>query len=104
MARSPEEIARASKRAFEASQLVSHQERVHALISIKAKLTESKDAILRANALDLEVCTSVSQFLITVTNRAIVLGGVCRSHEGKSFRSTDEATRSQEIRQMGFYA
>ena len=60
MARGPDEIAKASRRAFEASQLVSHQERVDALLSIKAKLTESKDAILQANALDLEVRIGVS--------------------------------------------
>ncbi|KAF8329540.1 gamma-glutamyl phosphate reductase [Cantharellus anzutake] len=58
MARSPEEIAKTSKRVFETSQLVSHQERVEALLSIKAKLAENKDSILQANALDLEAASA----------------------------------------------
>lgn len=55
MARTAEEIARASKAAFESSQLVDHADRVEALHRIKDALLQEKDAILTANKRDLEV-------------------------------------------------
>ena len=56
MAKTAESIARASKKAFEASQLVGGEERVAALLSIRKTLQENKDAILDANRKDMQVC------------------------------------------------
>ncbi len=53
--RSAEDIAKASKHAFEASQLVTHEERVKALERIHDALAADKTAILDANAKDMEV-------------------------------------------------
>jgi len=52
--RSAEEIARSAKSAFEASQLVSHDERIIALDAIRSALQENKARILDANRRDLE--------------------------------------------------
>ena len=49
------EIARASKAAFEASQLVASSERIRALNAIKDELIANKEAILAANRQDLKV-------------------------------------------------
>ena len=50
-----ENIARAAKAAFEASQLIPSSERIKALQEIRKELEAAKDAILAANRLDLEV-------------------------------------------------
>ena len=50
-----ENIARAAKAAFEASQLIPSSERIKALQEIRKELEAVKDAILAANRLDLEV-------------------------------------------------
>lgn len=52
---SAEEIAKAAKLAFEASQLISVDERVAALRHIRQELEAHKPEILAANAKDLEV-------------------------------------------------
>ncbi|KAI0730946.1 gamma-glutamyl phosphate reductase [Earliella scabrosa] len=49
-----ENIARAAKAAFEASQLIPSSERINALQEIRKELEAAKDAILAANRLDLE--------------------------------------------------
>ncbi|KAF8306780.1 gamma-glutamyl phosphate reductase, partial [Clavulina sp. PMI_390] len=54
MTMTPLDIAKNAKRAFEASQLVSHDERVTALEQIKTSLAQNKDAILAANRRDIE--------------------------------------------------
>ncbi|EKM81652.1 hypothetical protein AGABI1DRAFT_69985 [Agaricus bisporus var. burnettii JB137-S8] len=51
---SAEEIAKAAKAAFEASQLVSSEERVAALYAIKRELEAKKSSILDANREDLQ--------------------------------------------------
>lgn len=51
----PVEIAQSAKRAFEESQLVTHEERVKALEEIRGSLAKHKDAILAANRKDIEV-------------------------------------------------
>jgi gamma-glutamyl phosphate reductase len=55
MAKTAESIARASKKAFEASQLVGSEERVAALHAIREALQANKDAILEANKRDMQV-------------------------------------------------
>ncbi|KAG8748359.1 hypothetical protein FRC10_005906 [Ceratobasidium sp. 414] len=55
MAKTAESIAQASKRAFEASQLVGHEERVAALHAIREALQANKGAILEANKRDMQV-------------------------------------------------
>lgn len=50
-----ETIAKAAKQAFEASQLISAEERVRALHEIRKELEASKALILEANRIDLEV-------------------------------------------------
>lgn len=52
---SAESIAKASKAAFEASQLIPPAERIKALQEIRNELESAKDAILAANRTDLEV-------------------------------------------------
>lgn len=52
---SAQEIARSAKAAFEASQLVSAEDRVNALHVIRKELEAHKDEILAANAQDLAV-------------------------------------------------
>lgn len=51
----PVEIAQSAKRAFEESQLVTHDERISALQAIKDSLAKHKDTILAANKKDIEV-------------------------------------------------
>lgn len=53
---SSEEIAKAAKAAFEASQLIPSSERIAALESIRKQLDLQKTEILAANAEDLKVC------------------------------------------------
>lgn len=53
---SSQEIAKAAKTAFEASQLIPASERVIALESIRKQLDLDKAEILAANAEDLKVC------------------------------------------------
>lgn len=48
-------IAKASKAAFEASQLVSSEDRIKALYEIRDQLDAAKDQILEANKKDLAV-------------------------------------------------
>lgn len=55
MSTDAETIAKAAKQAFEASQLISAEERVRALHEIRKELESSKTAILEANKVDLEV-------------------------------------------------
>ena len=50
----PSEIAQNAKKAFEASQLVGHEERVTALGEIRNSLIRHKDSILSANRRDIE--------------------------------------------------
>lgn len=50
-----EEIAKAAKAAFEASQLIPSAERINALHAIKAELDARKDEILAANREDIQV-------------------------------------------------
>ncbi len=50
-----EQIARAARAAFDASQLIDAAERDAALQAIKMELELSKDEILAANAKDMEV-------------------------------------------------
>jgi gamma-glutamyl phosphate reductase len=52
---SAEKIAIDARRAFEASQLVDVAERNIALEAIRAKLEESRDAVLEANKKDMDV-------------------------------------------------
>lgn len=52
---SAEQVARTAKESFDASQLLPSSERNLALKALKLALTESKDAILAANALDIQV-------------------------------------------------
>lgn len=55
MSSDAETIAKSAKEAFEASQLISAEERVQALHEIRNELEVSKDAILQANKLDMDV-------------------------------------------------
>lgn len=48
------QIARAAKSAFESSQLVTSDQRVHALSKIREELAASKDAIFAANQEDVK--------------------------------------------------
>lgn len=57
---SAEQVARTAKESFDASQLLDSSERHLALVALKHALTESKDAILAANALDIQVRLSSS--------------------------------------------
>lgn len=50
-----EYVARRAKEAFDASQLLHPSERHNALLALKDALTTNKDAILKANAMDIEV-------------------------------------------------
>jgi glutamate-5-semialdehyde dehydrogenase len=50
-----EQIARAARAAFDASQLIDAAERDAALEAIRKELEDSKDEILAANARDMEV-------------------------------------------------
>lgn len=50
-----EAVAKAAKTAYDASQLLDASERTKALVALKLALTEAKDEILAANALDLQV-------------------------------------------------
>ena len=51
-----EQIAKAAKAAFDASQLIDASERVKALYAIKEELEGMKEEIREANVKDLEVC------------------------------------------------
>ena len=53
--RTAEETARAAKRAFESSGLITAEERSAALLAVRAELERDKDAILEANRKDMEV-------------------------------------------------
>lgn len=53
--RTAEEIARAAKKAFESSGLITSEERSIALLAVRAELERHKDAILEANRKDMEV-------------------------------------------------
>lgn len=53
-----EQVARTAKESFDASQLLDSAERHKALIALKDALTMHKDEILKANRLDIEVCTT----------------------------------------------
>lgn len=55
-----EQVARTAKESFDASQLLDSAERHKALIALKQALTDSKDEILQANKLDIEVSTLLS--------------------------------------------
>ena len=57
-----EQIAKAAKAAFDASQLIDASERVKALYAIKEELEGMKEEIREANVKDLEVCERVSFF------------------------------------------
>lgn len=57
----PEQIAKAAKEAFDASQLIDTSERVKALHAIKEELEALKDKIHEANVQDLEVRRSAEQ-------------------------------------------
>lgn len=53
---SPAEIvARAAKTAYDASQLLDASERTKALVALKSALSEAKQEILAANAVDIAV-------------------------------------------------
>lgn len=60
-----ETIAKAAKQAFEASQLISAEERVRALLEIRKELESSKDSILEANKIDLDVRLSIFPIIRT---------------------------------------
>ncbi|KAM0751337.1 gamma-glutamyl phosphate reductase [Meredithblackwellia eburnea MCA 4105] len=51
---SAEDVAKTAKQAFDASQLLDSSERHNALVALRKALTESKDEILAANALDIK--------------------------------------------------
>ena len=53
--RTAEEVARAAKKAFECSGLITSEERSTALLAVRAELERHKDAILEANRNDMEV-------------------------------------------------
>ncbi|CAE6467493.1 unnamed protein product [Rhizoctonia solani] len=55
-------IARASKKAFEASQLVTDEERVTALHAIRQSLEDNKTEILQANKKDMEASYFIEQY------------------------------------------
>lgn len=77
----PVEIAQSAKRAFEQSQLVTHEERINALQAIKDSLAKHKDTILAANQRDIEV----SLHLINISDSSqLALGSRDRS-EGWSY-------------------
>ena len=59
-----EQVARMAKESFDASQLLDSSERHRALLALKAALTESKEAILAANARDIEVRSHPSLLLL----------------------------------------
>jgi glutamate-5-semialdehyde dehydrogenase len=50
-----EVVAKAAKKAYDASQLLDASERTVALVALKLALTQAKDEILAANALDIAV-------------------------------------------------
>jgi glutamate-5-semialdehyde dehydrogenase len=58
MSKSATEIAKAARLAFDASQLVSSEERSNALLAVREELEQQKEAILQANKKDMDVCTS----------------------------------------------
>lgn len=57
MTRSAEDIAKAAKKAFQASQKFSSEERSNALLAVRQELELNKDRILEANKKDMEVTT-----------------------------------------------
>lgn len=59
MSTDAETIAKAAKQAFEASQLISAEERVRALHEIRKELESAKAVILEANKVDLDVRLSL---------------------------------------------
>ncbi|QRV74183.1 aldehyde dehydrogenase family protein [Ceratobasidium sp. AG-Ba] len=59
MSKTAESIARASKKAFEASQLVGSEERVAALHAIREALQTNKNAILEANKQDMQAAQTL---------------------------------------------
>jgi hypothetical protein len=67
---SASDIAKASKNAFESSQLIPSSERINALNAIKKELHASKEIILAANREDLEVYFgSFSIFTVSTDQR-----------------------------------
>lgn len=64
---SPESIALAARRAFEASQLVDPSERNVALSAIRRVLEERKEDVLAANKRDMDVCCSSSFWRVTMS-------------------------------------
>ena len=57
--RTAAEVAFAAKKVFEASGLITSEERSTALLAVRAELERHKDAILEANRKDMEVCLCV---------------------------------------------
>jgi hypothetical protein len=94
---SAEKIAVDARRAFEASQLVEVAERNIALEAIRAKLEESRDAVLEANKKDMDV----SLFSVCKYMKANIVGcgGAGGSREIiKVARITFRPVKSWEIR------
>ena len=102
MTRSAEETAQAAKRAFQASQLLSHADRVDALRRIVKALQEHKETILEANLRDIQVCVPTMRAI--VSDDSYKIG--CRNRSGgwSSQHSTLEAPGPCIRRQMGFHA
>lgn len=72
-----EQIAKAAREAFEASQLVAAEERNVALVAIRQELQERKDEILAANEKDLEVSSFLDHLgLVHYTLRELT-GPLC---------------------------
>lgn len=68
-----EQVARTAKESFDASQLLDSAERHKALIALKQALTDSKDEILQANKLDIEVSSTFPSFYRVGRDRLILI-------------------------------
>lgn len=56
MSKSAAEIAKAARLAFDASQLVTPEERSNALLAVRQELERQKEIVLQANKKDMDVC------------------------------------------------
>ena len=74
--KSPAEIiAKASKQAFEASQLIPSSERVKALEEIRKELENAKEEILTANKKDCDVRFNTIMTVIIIFTRMLIRTG-----------------------------
>lgn len=73
MSRGAEEIAKAAKAAFEASQLVTPEQRSNALLAVRVELERMKETVLEANKKDMEVMIDLTLLSVAICHDIDVL-------------------------------